>query len=367
MKIYIRSVANISPQETFGNVPFLPKTIEYNGNSLTAIEPDYTNIIDPKLVRRMSRIIKMGVAAACECLKDGNEKNPGAIITGTAYGCLEDTQKFLESIIIQNEETLSPTAFIQSTHNTVGAQIALLLHCNQYNNTFVHRGFSFESALLDAIILLKEKESSNVLVGGIDELTDVSYSILNRFGLYKRAPVSNLDLYLSNTKGTIAGEGAAFFLLAAEPSENDYAQIDAIATFYKLKSFTEIKNQIFNFLETHSIEMNEIDLIITGKDGDIKSDEIYNNLEKSIFSNNEIINYKHLCGEYPTSISFALWLASKILKSREVPPAAALKTFKKNKINRILIYNNYQNTHHSLILISSSQFKNEQTIFEEST
>ena len=353
MKIYIRAAANISPQETFGNVPFLPKAIEYNDNLLKAIEPDYTNIIDPKFVRRMSRIIKMGVAAACECLQEGNEKNPGAIITGTAYGCLEDTQKFLESIILQNEEMLSPTAFIQSTHNTVGAQIALLLHCNQYNNTFVHKGFSFESALLDAIIFLKEKESTNALVGGIDELTDVSYSILNRFGLFKRLPVSNLELYSSKSKGTIAGEGAVFFLLSAEPSENDYAHFDAIATFYKPKSLTEIKNHISNFLETHSIQMNEIDLIITGKNGDIKSDEVYDNLERSIFSNNEIINYKHLCGEYPTSISFALWLASKIIKTGEVPPAAALKAYKKNKIKRILIYNNYQNTHHSLVLISS--------------
>ncbi|MEO9069481.1 MAG: beta-ketoacyl synthase chain length factor [Ginsengibacter sp.] len=353
MKIYIRATANISPQETFGNVPFLPKAIEYNGNLLKAIEPDYSNIIDPKLVRRMSRIIKMGVAASCECLKECNEKNPGAIITGTAYGCLEDTQKFLESIILQNEETLSPTAFIQSTHNTVGAQIALLLHCNQYNNTFVHKGFSFESALLDAIILLKEKESKNVLVGGIDELTDASYAILNRFGLFKRFPISNLDLYSSNSKGTIAGEGAAFFLLSSEPSEKDYAHFDAIATFYKPKSITEIENHISNFLETHSIQMNEIDLIITGKNGDIKSDEVYNHLEESIFGNKEIINYKHLCGEYPTSISFALWLASKIIKTGEVPPAAFHKTYKKNKIKRVLIYNNYQNTHHSLILISS--------------
>lgn len=363
MKIYIRATANISPQETFGNVPFLPKAVEYNGNLLKAIEPDYKNIIDPKLVRRMSRIIKMGVAAACECLKDGNEKNPGAIITGTAYGCLEDTQKFLENIIFQKEEMLSPTAFIQSTHNTVGAQIALLLHCNQYNNTFVHRGFSFESALLDAIILLKEKESSNVLVGGIDELTDVSHLILNRFGLFKRSPVSNLNLYSSNSKGTIAGEGAVFFLLSVEPSENNYAQIDAITTFYKPKSVTEITYHISNFLETQSIQMNEIDLIITGKNGDIKSDEVFNSLEKSIFSKNEIINYKHLCGEYPTSVSFALWLASKIIKTEVVPSAVGLTTYKKNKIKRILIYNNYQNTHHSLILISSSQFNGEQTFF----
>ena len=57
----------------------------------------------------------------------------------------------------------------------------------------------------------KENEAENVLVGAIDELTDSSFSILQRFGLYKREPVSNLDLYKDKSKGTIAGEGASFF------------------------------------------------------------------------------------------------------------------------------------------------------------
>ena len=353
MQIYIRATASISPQETFGNVPFLPKTIEYTGNILKAIEPDYKDIIDAKLARRMSRIIKMGVAAASECLKNAGEKNPGAIILGTAYGCLEDTGIFLERIITQSEEMLPPTAFIQSTHNTVGAQIALMLHCNQYNNTFVHRGFSFESALLDAMMLLKEGEATNVLVGGIDEITDASYSILKRFGLYKCVPVSNLALFPSDTKGTIAGEGAAFFLLTSESSKNDLAQLDAMTTFYKPKDFAETENHISTFLESQSININEIDLIITGKNGDIKNDDIYNHLRNSIFSNNEIINYKHLCGEFPTSVSFALWLGANIIKTGKVPADNGYKAFKENKLKRILIYNNYQNIHHSLILISA--------------
>ena len=211
MKIYIRSTAAISPQKTFGQGPFLAEPESYPTHRLQTIEPDYTKLIDAKLLRRMSRIIKMGVTTAAACLQEAGENNPGAIITGTAYGCLEDTAVFLTDIIQRNEEMLTPTAFIQSTHNTVGAQIALMLKCHNYNNTFVHDGVSFESALLDAILLMKEKEAENVLVGSIDELTDNSYAVLNRLGLYKRNMVSSLDLYSSYSKGTLAGEGAAFF------------------------------------------------------------------------------------------------------------------------------------------------------------
>src|SRR6185369_6984851 len=156
---------------------------------------DYKAFIDVRQIRRMSRIIKMGVAAAMECLGEAGIEVPDAIVTGTAYGCLEDTGIFLSKMVEQREELLAPTAFIQSTHNTVGAQIALMLHCNGYNNVFVHRGFSFESALLDAMLLLNEQEADNILVGGIDETTTTSHTIMSRFGLYKREPLSNLKLF----------------------------------------------------------------------------------------------------------------------------------------------------------------------------
>jgi len=143
--MYIRATGNISPQKTFGHLPLLAEPVEYSGNRLACIEPDYKTFIDAKLIRRMSRIIRMGVAAAMECLQEAGVKVPDAIITGTAYGCLEDTGLFLTKMVQYNEELLTPTAFIQSTHNTIGAQIGLMLQCNNYNNAFVHRGFCLES------------------------------------------------------------------------------------------------------------------------------------------------------------------------------------------------------------------------------
>jgi 3-oxoacyl-[acyl-carrier-protein] synthase II len=353
MKTYIRSTGNVSSQKTFGHPPFLTDPVWYNVNRLTCIEPDYRQLIDAKMIRRMSRIIKMGVAAASDCLQEADLKLPGAIITGTAYGCLEDTGVFLSKMVEQREELLTPTAFIQSTHNTVGAQIALMLQCHAYNNTFVHRGFSFESALLDAMMLLQEKVASTVLTGAVDEITDASHAILGRLGLYKKETTSTHALYDSATKGTIAGEGASFFLLSGEPSGNDYATIDAMETLYKPKSFAEISDWLTAFLNTNATGLDDIDLVITGKNGDPHHDEIYTWLSQSLFSKKNTIGYKHLCGEYPTSTAFALWMAANILKSNTVPLAIENTPLAGNKIKRVLIYNQYQGIHHSLLLISA--------------
>ncbi|MEP7255738.1 MAG: beta-ketoacyl synthase chain length factor [Ferruginibacter sp.] len=351
--MYIKATGNISPQKTFGHQPLVDAPVTYTGNRLACVEPDYKEFIDPKQIRRMSRIIRMGVAAAMECLQEAGVKVPDAIVTGTAYGCLEDTNSFLSKMIEFNEELLTPTSFIQSTHNTIGAQIGLMLQCNNYNNAFVHRGFSFESALLDGMLLLKEKEAATVLVGAIDEITNTSHTILNRLGLYKQGPVSNLDIYKTKTKGTIAGEGAAFFLLAAEPSTTDYAKLEGLKTFYKPEGVKEVEKNILSFLSDQSISMNDIDLIVTGKNGDAGTDKIYGQLEQTIFVGKQTVNYKYLCGEYPTASAFALWLAANIIKAGKVPAVLEYSGSAENKIKRVLIYNNHLGIHHSLFLVAT--------------
>lgn len=319
MKIYLRSIASISP--AIGGVGVA-------GNRLNAIEPDYSTYIDARSIRRMSRIVKMGVAAALQCLQEAGVKTPDAIVTGTAYGCLADTGIFLSQLIRQEEEALSPTAFIQSTHNTVAAQIALMLHCTGYNNTFVHRGFSFESALLDSVMLLQEGAAKTVLAGGLDEITDASHAILERFGLYRRsaggsgATASETTGSGTTDSGATApaanGEGATFFLLTSEPSGNEQAILEGLETFYKPVTKADVENKIDRFLFGHSLTREDVDLILTGTD------------------------YKHLCGEYPTASAFALALAAGLTHGAGTG----------SEKGRILLHTDYLNIHHSLMLVT---------------
>ena len=350
MSIYIQSAYGVTPQPLYDGGELLLVIQNKTGNRLACVEPDYADYVDAKLIRRMSRIIKMGVAAAMQCLKDADLQMPDAIVTGTAYGCLQDTEVFLNRLVEFKEELLTPTAFIQSTHNTVSAQIALMLQCHNYNNTYVHRGFSFESALLDAMMMLNENEISNALVGAADEIIDTSHAILSRFDLYRKE-VSTDTLFDVKTKGTIAGEGATFFTLLKESSGNDLAKLDAITTFYKPADDSEIKEQIAAFLAGQTVDIEEIDLIITGRNGDHENDEVYESLNTSLFANKQTINFKHLCGEYPTASAYALWLGSAILKEGKAPEALLKQNNK--SVKKLLIYNHYLDIHHALYLLSA--------------
>jgi 3-oxoacyl-[acyl-carrier-protein] synthase II len=172
MSVYINSSSMISPQKTFDGKITAEGRLLHTGVRLNCVEPNYAELIDPKAIRRMSRIIRMGVAAGTAAVKKAGLAHPDAIIIGTAFGCLEDTHSFISRMTEYGEDMLNPTPFIHSTHNTIAGQIALHFKCHGYNSTYVHRAVSFESVLLDGFMQVEEGSIGNALIGGTDEMID---------------------------------------------------------------------------------------------------------------------------------------------------------------------------------------------------
>jgi 3-oxoacyl-[acyl-carrier-protein] synthase II len=345
MKVYIRSTGNISPQHSLDPDSFFLSQVKTTNNFFKSLEPDYDGFVDSKMIRRMSRIVKMGVAAAITCLRNTGVEEPAAILTATAYGCLEDTSAFLRRMIEFEEKMLSPTAFIQSTHNTVGAQIALLLKCHHYNNTIVHRAHSFENALTESRLLLQDGIGP-VLVGAIDEITDDRHIILSRFGLYKQSNNNS-----KKPSGNIAGEGAAFFLLDKEPGNNPQAVLRDLQILYKPENVTAVQQAIQEFLKQNGLTMGQVDFILTSHTGNNKEDEPDDHLLKTLFRGIPNFPFKSLCGDYPTASGFALWFAAILLKEQRQP---LWMTGLPSPLRNVLIHHHAGNMHHSFFLISAN-------------
>ncbi len=144
---------------------------------MTVVEPKYSDYIGAIKLRRMSKIIKMGLTSALICLNDANIKKPNAIITATGLGSVQDTDRFLDNLIDNQENTLNPTPFIQSTHNAVAARIAIETGCHDYNMTYVHKNAAFEQAMLDALLKITSGLYTNVLLGGVEEMTEGNYNL----------------------------------------------------------------------------------------------------------------------------------------------------------------------------------------------
>lgn len=138
--------------------------------------------VKPLEARRMGKLLKSSLLASLEALKQAGIDKPDAIITGTAYGCLENSEKLLRQMASEGESTLKPTLFMQSTHNTIGSNIAMRLGCHGYNITYTQGSDSLQCAVEDARLLLRSGKCKTVLVGCHDETTPLFASLLRKHG-----------------------------------------------------------------------------------------------------------------------------------------------------------------------------------------
>ena len=349
-KVYINSIASISPQKTFDNSIFLDEITDYNNNVIFTVNPDYKKYISPAAARRMAKGIKMGVAASKIAMEEAEIETVDAIITGTGMGCMIDSEKFVSAIIDNDEQYLTPTSFIQSTHNTVAGQIALGIECKGYNFTYVHSAISFETALMDAKLQLENDEATNILVGGVEELGDHTTMVHKTINHVKPNDISISKMLDSDTQGAVFSEGADFFVVSNEKKKSCYAELIAVETFNTL-SEDRLLIAIENFLNQNHLTIDAIDVIVLGNNGDTNFDRYYHSLSEGMFKTTQQVFYKHLVGENNTISAFGVWLASKILKTQSIPDIVKMNSIKQSNFKTILCYNQYRGQNHSLILL----------------
>lgn len=400
----------MSAQRTFDG-SFPDEVIVPEGYILPIVAPPYKEYISPAMIRRMGSGVKNGVVASALALQEagftvaadsspvnssavayspesvsaeeGNPSKklppnnrplqPDAIITGTGVGCIKDSENFLKAILENGEAFLTPTAFIQSTHNTVGAQIALGLGCKAYNFSYVNGAISFESALTDARLQLLSGEARNILVGGVDEKADFTYHLFALGGLIKTEESSS---------GASYSEGAAFFVLSTEKKAQSYATLKDVTVINRLEP-EGVASTLERFLKRTGTAVDDIDAVVIGKNDDISFQEYYPGLLSGFSPEIPVVHYKHLSGEYNTASAFGFWLAAGILKNQRIPEVvllsgkpgaatlrpAALRpdqkgeavgnavnlgaTYRGAAIRNILLYNQYRGMDHSFILLSA--------------
>ena len=154
------------------------------------------NYVKPLEARRMGKIMKSSLLSSLKAMEQAGIEKPDAIITATALGCLENSERLLNQLQEEGEVMLKPTYFMQSTHNTIGSGIAIFTKCHGYNVTYTHGKDSLEWALRDARMLLKSGKAKSVLVGLHDETTPLYRSLMQRVGIDNLLPIHSIAMVL---------------------------------------------------------------------------------------------------------------------------------------------------------------------------
>lgn len=146
--------------------------------------------------RRMGKLMKGAMLSSLRALRNAGVECPDAIITATAYGMLENSERMLVELSEQGEGNSSPTLFMQSTHNTIGSAIAIHTQCHGYNITYCQGAQSMEWAMRDARRLIETGKAKTVLVGCYDESTSRFGEYMKRLGMSVPQEVSCRSIVL---------------------------------------------------------------------------------------------------------------------------------------------------------------------------
>ena len=322
---FINACATISHQNSFNNKNWIKELTPLSSESELII-PNYKEYIAGGSLRRMGKIIRMGIACSKVVLADSKIENPDAIIVGTGLGCLLDTEKFLNNALTI-EGLIPPTSFIQSTHNTIAGQISLATKNHNYNITHTQNTLSFEHALIDAMLYLKE-DKNTILVGSADESIPILKELATQFGL----------AHITNKITT----GASFFMLSNQQQESSKATLLDSQTFGLNTDDPQLL--IENFLADNKLDTSNIDLVLWNSNSTKSVTEIENEIP-----NIPLLGFEDYCGYYFSNAAFGLHLAADII----VTGAFKLANNTVLKPKTILIYNNFNNSNIGLTLVTA--------------
>ena len=328
--IYVLSAKQISVQQPLCE-DWMTQPVEYQTPFNRSIDPSFKDYISPIEARRMGKILKRAIATSKEAIKASGLDSVDAIITGTGYGCIENTEFFLDALSKDGEQMLSPTYFMQSTHNTISSLVAIQTKNHGYNVTYAHKGISFDSALQDAVLQMRLGKINSALIGGHDELTETFYRILKKGGMMGQ-------------DDEMCGEAAVSVVLGTK--NDDY--------LCKLVNFKMLHKPTLEKLKAVAKDF-QADYIITGISGNHKSDEAYFAETKELFSNAKLLKYKHIFGESFTSSGIGIYVAVQCLKAGKIPAHLFVNPseISDKKPSKILIFNHSDGNNYSLTLLEA--------------
>ena len=325
--VKILSAKQISIQAPLSE-EWMDNPLNYSEDYVRAVDPDFKQFISAGDARRMGKLLKRALATSLSALQEGGIDNPDAIITGTGFGSIENTELFLDALVREGEQLLKPTQFMQSTHNTASSLIGIHTRCHGYNSTYSQKGFSFDSALYDAWMQFRIGRISSALVGSHDEMSPVFSGFVRKAGHVK--------------EGEICSEAAVSVLLA-EGGDNAYCTLEGVKLFD-----TPSENTLSKVLA--DMTDDGIDAVMTGMSGNSENDSWYAFLD-SLLPGVPQLRYKPLFGVNFSSSATGFYAAASCLRNGKVPAVLSASGKPVECSKGILVVNVVEGRHYSFSLL----------------
>ena len=302
-KVFIQAAEQVSIQEPLSE-QWITEPLSYDEPLVKAQNPVFRDYMAANEARRMGGLMKRALVTTLKVLKETGIEHPDAIITGTCLGSLDYTERILDAMLENGEEALSPTHFMQSTHNTVGSALAIYTKTHGYNTTYSHGSISFDLTVQDAWMQMQLGKISTALVGGHDEMTEGYFSKLKQVNFV-------------GVEGMVpCGEMAMSMMLNTDPNVDRLAELAGIRISFR-PSREQLQQQLDALLNEAGLTLDDVSLVMTGMNGNPANDQLYKTTLETLFPDKPTMDYKRVFGENYTASALGLYAAAHLLKQKD--------------------------------------------------
>lgn len=180
------------------------------------------DFIAPMKMRRMNGLSRLGVAAAKLAIEDSGGALPelSGVAVGTAFGPVQTSVDYMQEYVDKGASLAPPQLFAESVANAPGSHVAIEWGLRGFNITITQRESSALAAAMMASTQLVKGTVPAALIGGVDDVNEMLFSVLDRIGALAHADADVDEAvrpFDRRRNGLALGEGAAMFVAGASP------------------------------------------------------------------------------------------------------------------------------------------------------
>jgi len=292
------------------------------------------DFIPPLKMRRMSALSRMTVAAARMALDQRGTPlpNDSGVALGTAFGTVQTSVDYMTEYVEKGASLAPPQLFAESVANAPGSHVAIEHDLRGFNVTVTQRESSALAAAMYASSQIVKGSVPAALIGGVDEVTEMTFSVLSRLGALSDTP-RPLD---ARRDGYAFGEGSAVVIVERDPSRAPLVFLsgfgigrDTTATLSDWGSGDEkIAEVMRQAIDDAEIGVHDVDAIYASASGSRRADTVEANAIARLFGERvpPVVATKGLFGEYAAAGALQLAAAIVAIYEQALPPSAGFET-----------------------------------------
>lgn len=284
--------------------------------------------IPPMKLRRMNALSRYAVAAARLAMMDrgGDLPNQTGVAMGTAFGPVKTSADYMQEYVEKGAALAPPQLFAESVANAPGSHMAIEFDLRGFNTTVTQRESSALAALMYGASQLAKGTAPAAVVGGVDELNDIVYGVLDRIGALSHANGENAEgarPFDRKRNGMVIGEGSAV-LIAEATAGKAYAWAsgfgmarDTTATISNWgEGYDSVVAAMRAAIEDAELSTADIDAIYASANSTQRADRLEYQAIQTLFHDvPAVVATKGYFGEY--AAGGALQLVSAVLALRD--------------------------------------------------